>query len=146
MTLQDSQCDNTRETPPLPRQKSQEGRTGDELLLLLDNAGTEDLVLVEASCGGSRRVPEATLEQGVGPRLCQIQLQLVQVAQQGQHLPLLLRAAPTPQGLLQPPRMLLALLETPRQLCLRARSGVTVPAHGQHSRHGISIPARAPCP
>lgn len=89
VTLQDSQCNNTQEAP-LSRQKSREGRTGDELPLLLDDAGTEGPVPVEALRGGCRQVPEATLEQGMGAHLCCLQLQLVQMAQQGQHLLLLL--------------------------------------------------------
>lgn len=124
VTLQDAWCDNTPESPWWWWQKSREGRTGDELPLLVDDAGAEDPVPVEALHGGGPWVPEATLERGVGARLCRLQLRLVRIAQQGQRLPRLLRAAPTPRGLLQPPRVVLALPEAPRQLCLQARSRV----------------------
>lgn len=89
-------------------------------------------VLVEGLRGSGWEVPGATLEQGAGVQFCVVQLQLVQAAQQGQHLLLLHRAAPALHSLLQPPRVLLALLEAPLQLCLWAHPGVIPLPRGQH--------------
>lgn len=67
------------------RQKAWEGRTSDELLLLLDDVGTEGLMPVKVlCCGGCQWVLEKIFKQGV--ELCHLLLQLVQVAQQSQHL------------------------------------------------------------
>lgn len=94
--------------------------------------GAGSPVLVEGLHGSGWEVPEATLEQGVGAQLCVVQLQLVQAAQQGQQLLLLHRAAPALHSLLQPPGVLLALLEAPLQLCLWANPDVIPLPRGQH--------------
>lgn len=102
------------------------GRTMDDLPLFMDDAVAKAAVALEAAHGPLLVADEAVLQQG--PRLHGrvLYLQLVDLAEQAQNLPLLFGADAPGQSLFQPVPTLTDLPEPPLQLCL-AQGGSHTP-------------------
>lgn len=79
------------------------GHTVNELSLLLDDLVTEVAVLLEALHHKVLLSDHIVFEQGVGLHLSVLDLQLVDLTEEAQHLPLLLAAHPARKQLLQAP-------------------------------------------
>ena len=97
--------------------------TDDELPLLLDDLVAEVAVLLEALHHKVLLADDVVLEQRVRLHLGVADLQLVHLAEQAEHLPLLLRAHLAGKHLLQAPRPLPLLQEPPLQETLWGGGG-----------------------
>jgi len=125
--------------PNLPNVSTPPRLTDDELPLLLDDLVTEVPVPLEAAHHRVLLADDVVPEEGARLHLCVLHLQLVHLAEQAEHLALLLGAHLARQQLLQAPRALPLLQEPSLQQHLQ---GGGAEVRGQRSKGHSSLSVR----